>query len=343
MKSSSELYFAVSLGWTANASGKRQQQVFAEKFKQYGIEKFEFADAGYDAKTQSKQIEEFAAKKPDALFVVPADPAGIAAAVKKANASGVPVFSSDGLVPGADVVSTVMFDNYASGCATMRFLGDLLLSKHQSGNINIGMITLPSNEGWDAREHGAKYVLSQEKYSRIKVGYEWPWDSTGAVTPTNTISSWMAADTAKAIKAIWCAWDGAAFEGLVVTAQTRPEIVYTGSDGGEECYKKMQQYPKQFIMTLGESVFAMPTQLVGYAMTSLKGGRVPRIVMSAGYGITSQMILDVFSIQNEEGTVNGQTKTAWQLALDYDLPGYTDALNVVLARKKLPAVWIPQI
>jgi ribose transport system substrate-binding protein len=342
-KSPGELYFAVSLGWMENASGQRQRFSFETNFKNNGVTNYDIVDANYDPKKQSEQIEAFIAKKPDALFITPSDPVGIAEAVKKAAEAGIKVFCSDGYVPGAEVVSSVMFDNYAGGMATMQYLGDYLLATYPAGEIVIGMITLPSNEGWDAREHGAKYILSQEKYSRIRVGYEWPWDSTGAVTPTQTISSWMAADTTKAIKAIWCAWDGAAFEGLVVTAQTRPEIVYTGSDGGEECYNKMQQYPNQFVMTLGESVYAMPTQLVGYAMTSLKGGRVPRIVMSAGYGITSKMILDVFSIRNETGTVNGQTKTAWELVLDYDLPGYTDALNVILERKGLPAVWIPQI
>ena len=205
------------------------------------------------------------------------------------------------------------------------------------------MITLPSHEGWDAREHGAKAVLAQEKYGRIKVKYEWPWDSTGAVTPTDTISSWMAADTAKEIKAIWCAWDGAAFEGLAVTASTRPEIVYTGSDGGEECYKKMQQYPDQFVMTLAESVYEMPTTLVGYAMTSMNGGRIPRIVMSQGYAITSDMIMDVYEIKDKTGTVDGQELTAWQLALDYDLPGYTDALNAVLEENGKDAAWIPSV
>jgi ribose transport system substrate-binding protein len=342
-KSPGELYFAVSLGWMENASGQRQRVSFETNFKNNGVTNYDIVDANYDPKKQSEQIEAFIAKKPDALFITPSDPVGIAEATKKAAEAGIKVFCSDGYVPGAEVVSSVMFDNYAGGMATMQYLGDYLLSTYPTGDIIIGMITLPSNEGWDAREHGAKYILAQDRYSRIKVGYEWPWDSTGAVTPTQTISSWMAADTARAIKAIWCAWDGAAFEGLVVTAQTRPEIVYTGSDGGEECYNKMQQYPNQFIMTLGESVYAMPTQLVGYALTSLKGGRVPRIVMSAGYGITSKMILDVFSIRNETGTVNGQTKTAWELTVDYDLPGYTDALNLILERRGLPAVWIPQI
>jgi ABC-type sugar transport system substrate-binding protein len=342
MKSSSELYFAVSLGWTANASGKRQQQVFAEKFKQYGIVKFEFADAGYDAKTQSKQIEEFAAKKPDALFVVPADPAGIAAAVKKANAAGVPVFSSDGLVPGADVVSTVMFDNYASGCATMRFLGDLLLSKFQSssGDINIGMITLPMNEGWDAREHGAKSILAQEKYARIKVKYEWPWDATGKVTVTQTVKKWIENDGAKSLAAIWCAWDGAVFEALEVTVPARPDIVYTGSDGGEDAYKKMLQYPANFVMTVGESVYAMPAQLTDYAVAWLSGKRVPRLVMVPGYAITPEMVSDVHSIKDKKGKAAGAEKTAWEFLLDYDLPGYTAALNEILAAAGKKPAWV---
>lgn len=283
------LYFAVSLGWMENASGQRQKFAFEQAFAQNNITNFGLVDANYDAKKQSEQIEAFIAKKPDALFVTPSDPIGIAEAVSKAANSGIKVFCSDGYVPGAEVASSVMFDNYAGGKCTMQYLADRLIAQYPEGDIIIGMITLPSNEGWDAREHGAKEI-----------------------------------------KAIWCAWDGAAFEGLAVTASTRPEIVYTGSDGGEECYKKMQQYPDQFVMTLAESVYEMPTTFVGYAMTSMNGGRIPRIVMSQGYAITSDMIMDVYEIKDKTGTVDGQELTAWQLALDYDLPGYTDALNAVL-------------
>lgn len=337
------LYVAVSLGWMENASGQRQKYAFEKAFAENGITNYDIVDANYDAKKQSEQIQAFIAKKPDALFITPSDPVGIAEAVRTAAETGIKVFASDGYVPGAEVVSTVMFDNYAGGQATMEYLADLLIEKYPTGDIVIGMITLPSNEGWDAREHGARFVLSQEKYSRIKAEYEWPWDSTGAVTPTDTISSWMAADVDKNIKAIWCAWDGAAFEGLAVTTTTRPEIIYTGSDGGEECYKKMQQYPNQFVITLAESIYAMPTQLTGYALTSIEGGRVPRIVMSPGYVITSDMILEVDSIKDKTITIDGETKTAWELALDYDLPGYTEALNEVLVENGLKPSWVPSI
>lgn len=342
-KASGEKFYAVSLGWQENASGQRQKFAFEQQFKKYGITNYDIVDANYDAKKQSEQIEAFIAKKPAALFITPSDPVGIAEATKKAADAGIKVYCSDGYVPGAEVVSSVMFNNYAGGSTTMQFLADKLLEMYPEGDIVIGMITLPSNEGWDAREHGAKYVLSQPKYDRIKVKYEWPWDSTGAVTPTATISSWMAADTAKEIKAIWCAWDGAAFEGLAVTASTRPEIMYTGSDGGEECFKKMAQYPDQFIMTLAESVFAMPNQLFGYAMDIEAGKRVPRIVMSPGYAITSDMVLDVMSIKDATVKTPAGNVTAYQAMLDYDLPGYTDALNVTLQENGLDTIWVPTV
>lgn len=236
-----------------------------------------------------------------------------------------------------------MFDNFAGGQATMTYLADLLVEKYPKGDIVIGMITLPSNEGWDAREHGAKAVLVQDKYSRIKVKYEWPWDSTGAVTPTNTISSWMAADTAKDIKAIWCAWDGAAFEGLTVTSETRPEIMYTGSDGGKQCFETMAVKPDQFVATVAESVFSMPNQLVDYAMTSIAGKRIPRIVMAPGFLITSNMITDINSIKDEKTEIGGKSLTAWELLLDYDLTGYTDAINAILKDNRKTSVWTPGV
>lgn len=336
-------FYAVSLGWMENPSGQRQKFAFESKFKEYGIKNYSIVDANYDAKKQSEQIEAFIAQKPVALFITPSDPVGIAEAVKKAADAGIKVFCSDGYVPGAEVASSVMFDNYAGGKATMQYLAEKLIKKYPTGDIVIGMITLPCNEGWDAREHGADYILSQEKYSRVKVKYEWPWDSTGAVTPKDTISSWMAADTNKEIKAIWCAWDGAVFEGLNVTGESRPEIMYTGSDGGEQCFSMMQQYPDQFVMTLAESVFAMPNQLVDYAFAAINGDRIPRIVMAPGYGITSEMISDIFSIKDKTTTINGATKTAWELVLDYDLPGYTDALNVLLKDNGKTTEWIPSV
>lgn len=334
------LKFAVSLGWMENASGQRQKMSFEMAFENHGVTDYSIVDANYDAKKQSEQIKAIISQKPDALFITPSDPVGIAEAVKEAADAGIKVYCSDGFVPGASVVSTVAFDNYAGGVFTMTKLADTLLEKYPgSGDIEIAMIDLPSNEGWDARGHGAKWVLSQDKYSRIKVTKTWSWDSTGAVTPRNAVDSFLASDPDKKLKGIWAAWDGAVFEGLEATAEVRPEIIFTGSDGGRQCFEKMAAYPEQFIMTVGESVFAMPEQLVGYAMDVNRGDRVPRIVMAPGFGITTEMIQDAHSIKDYK--VNGIA--VWDLVCDYDLPGYVDMINQGLEENGLATRWQPEI
>jgi ribose transport system substrate-binding protein len=315
--------FAVSLGWMENPSGQRQRQSFEDAFKKFGISNYSIVDANYDAKKQSEQINAIIAKKPAALFITPSDPVGIADAVKKAADAGIKVYCSDGFVSGANIVSTVAFDNYAGGMFTMTLLGNKLNELYPTGDIEIALITLSANEGWDAREHGARYILSQPEYSRIKVTKEWPWDSTGAVTPRNAVDNFLAADPDKKLRAIWCAWDGAVFEGLEATASARPEILYTGSDGGRECFEKMAAYPDQFLMTVGESVYAMPELLVTYAMNFKNGQRVPRVVMIPGYGITSDLVRTIDSIRNYK--VDGISM--WDLLCDYDMPGYVDKIN----------------
>lgn len=332
--------FAVSLGWMENASGQRQKQSFEDAFKANGVTDYTIVDANYDAKKQSEQIMAIVAQKPDALFITPSDPVGIADAVKKAADSGIRVYCSDGIVPGADVVSTVAYDNYAGGVFTMTALCDYLLKTYPgTEELEIAFIDLPSNEGWDARGHGAKWVLEQPQYSRIKVTKTWSWDSTGAVTPRNAIDSFLTADPEKKLKAIWCAWDGAVFEGLEATATARPEIVYVGSDGGKQCFEKMAAYPDQFMMTVGESVYAMPEQLVGYAMDVIEGGRVPRIVMAPAYAITGEMIRDAYSIKDY--AVDG--KTVWDMVCDYDLPGYVTLINQGLKENNLTNFWTADI
>lgn len=334
-------FYAVSLGWAENASGQRQKTGFTESFEKHGITDFSIVDANYDPVTQTEQIRAFIAKNPKALFITPSDPTGIAEAVKEACDAGIPVYLSDGLVSGADVVSTVLFDNYACGQATMTYLLDKLQEKYGTTEpIKIGLVQLPSNESWHQRDLGAEDVLAQEKYANIEVAYQWSWDSTGAVTPSATISTWLAADTNKELRAIWCAWDGAAFEGLVLTGESRPEIMYTGCDGGEECWNYMINYPESFVMSAAESIYTMPRSLVQYAVNYNAGKTVPRLVLVPGYAVTSEMITDINSIRDYKV---GDT-TVWDLLLNYELPGNIDKLNQALTENGLTEnLWVPSI
>ncbi len=336
-----EGFYAVSLGWAENASGQRQKTGFIESFEKYGWTNYSIVDANYDPVTQTDQIRSFIAQHPDALFITASDPTGIAEAVREACDEGIPVYLSDGFISGADAVSTVLFDNYACGKTTMTYLLDTLQSIYGTEEtIKIGKIELPSNESWHQRDLGSDDVLALEKYSNIEVAYRWSWDSTGAVTPSATISTWLAADTNKELKAIWCAWDGAAFEGLVLTGETRPEILYTGCDGGEECWTYMLNYPDSFIMSAGENIYDMPRSLVNYAANYNEGKTVPRLVLVPGYAVTSKMIQAVDSIRDYKvGDM-----TAWELLLNYDLAGNVDLLNQALTENGLTdQLWVPSI
>ncbi|MBE0696381.1 MAG: hypothetical protein IH586_05610, partial [Anaerolineaceae bacterium] len=224
---------------------------------------------------------------------------------------------------------------------TMNYLCERLQAKYgTTDTIKIGMIMLPSNESWHQRDLGAIDVVNQDKYANIEVAYQWAWDSTGAVTPSSTISTWLAADSNNELSAIWCAWDGAAFEGLVLTGETRPEIMYTGCDGGEECWGYMLNYPESFVMSAGESIYTMPRSLVDYAIRYEEGDTVPRLVLVPGFAVTSKMIQAVDSIRDI--TVEGVT--VWDLLLSYDIPGNVDKLNDALTENGLTdSLWIPAI
>jgi ribose transport system substrate-binding protein len=301
-KDPKDMVFAISLGWMENESGQRQKYAFETAIKELGGT-YSIVDANYDAKKQSEQIEAFIKAKPDALFITPSDPVGISEAVKHAIDAGIPVFCSDGFVPGAAVTTTVAFDNFAGGAWTMEQICQKL-----GGKGKIAVIDLPSNEGWDARGQGAKWTLQQ--YPDIEIVQRWSWDSTGAVTPRMAIDNMLTACPNKGdLDAIWCAWDGAVFEGIqAVKAAGREEILFTGSDGGEHCFEVMKQSPN-FIGTVGESVYTMAYQCVFYAHQYLRGEAVPRVVMAPGIGITRDMILNV------------KVPEDWNGIGDYDIPG----------------------
>ncbi|MDR1132332.1 MAG: sugar ABC transporter substrate-binding protein [Oscillospiraceae bacterium] len=304
-----DIVVAVSLGWMENESGQRQRYTFETELAKYGITNYSIVDANYDAKKQSEQIEAFISAKPDVLFITPSDPVGIAEAVKHACDAGIPVFSSDGLIPGAAVTSTVMFDNYKGGIWTMQQICERL-----DGKGKIAIIDLPSNEGWDERGHGAKFVLKQ--YPDIEVVQTWSWDSTGAVTPRMAIDNMLTAcPNVGDLDAIWCAWDGAVFEGIqACEAAGRNEILFTGSDGGEHCFEVMKGNPN-FIATCGESIYTMGALCVEYAVDYLNGKSVPRIVMVPSIGITNDMI------------VKAQVPAGWSNLGDYDIPGNYSVLG----------------
>jgi ribose transport system substrate-binding protein len=286
---------AVSEGWGENSSAQRFDQGYKDAFKEYGWTAT-FANANYDPKLQSEQIDAFVKQKPDALFLNCSDPAGITAAVQRAIDAGVPVFTSDCYIAGAKAVTQIASNNYGMGMFNMQYI----LSKI-GDNGKIGMIGLPNNETWDLRELGARYVLRD--YPNIKIVY-WPYDSTGAVTAGQAITNMLTANPD--IKAVWCAWDDAAMQGaLAAQAAGLNDVIFTGIDGSQASFTQLQT-GGDFKETMAQSVYWMSYMDVFYANEYLNGNKAPRFVVAPVYSVTKEVLDAVPS-----GLIS------W----DYDMPG----------------------
>lgn len=73
-------------------------------------------DGQSNSQVQLGQIEDSLAKKVDAIILAPANSDELVPGVKKANEAGIPVITVDGVVSqGADIVSSVTFDNKGAG------------------------------------------------------------------------------------------------------------------------------------------------------------------------------------------------------------------------------------
>jgi ribose transport system substrate-binding protein len=307
-KDPSKLVFAVSLGWLENESGQRQRAGFEEAIKELGGTAT-YVDANYDAKKQSEQIEAIIKQNPDALFITPSDPVGITQAVQHAIDAGIPVFVSDSVIPGVKVNTTCTFDFYGGGYWAMDYLCQKL-----DGRGKIGFIDLPSNVAWDLIGQGAKWAL--KKYPNIEVVAKWSWDPTGATTPRQAIDNMLTKFPNKGdLDAIWCAWDGAAFEGVqaIKAVNREGEVLLVGCNGGHHCWEVMQASPS-FIATAAESVYQMAYLCVFYAHQFNRGEVVPYLVITPGIGVTRDMLLSPSLPKN----INLD---------DFDRPGVIDTLG----------------
>ncbi len=275
--------FCVSLGWQENESGRRQKKGFEDAFKAFGGEAT-FANANYDAKKQSEQIDAFIEMKPKAIFVTPSDPAGITQACQRAVDAGIPVFVADAIVAGVPATTSICSSDFRMGAWTMDYI-----AKRLNGKGNIAMIDLPENEAWDLRGQGARFAL--EKYPDIKVVQVHHHDSQTSISPLQAVESMLAAHPKGKLDAIWCAWDGAAQEGAeaIATAGRTDEIITTGIDGGKQAFGAIKT-GGAFKVTMAQSIYYMSYMSVRCAMDHLKGKQAPRFIISPVFAVDKKTL-----------------------------------------------------
>lgn len=97
--------------------------------------------AEFDLGKQASQIEDFIARKVDAIVVCPVDSRGIGAAIRKANEAHIPVFTADIAAQEGEVTCHIASDNVAGGRLAGEYLAKLLNGKGSVGIINQPAIT----------------------------------------------------------------------------------------------------------------------------------------------------------------------------------------------------------
>ncbi len=81
--------------------------------------------ADFDLGKQIAQIEDFIARKVDAIVVCPVDSKGIGLGIKTANKANIPIFTADIAAQEGDVVSHIASDNIAGGRLAGEFLAKI--------------------------------------------------------------------------------------------------------------------------------------------------------------------------------------------------------------------------
>jgi ribose transport system substrate-binding protein len=108
-----------------------------------------------DSAKQIAQIEEFIAKKVDAIVVCPVSSHGVGSAIKKANEAHIPVFTADIASEEGEVVCHITSDNTTGGKLAGGHLSKLLKNK---GKITI--INQSNNTAVNDRIKGFKDTLA---------------------------------------------------------------------------------------------------------------------------------------------------------------------------------------
>jgi ribose transport system substrate-binding protein len=315
----SKLRVVVALGWMANESGWSLKAGHQDGLAAIGVPESNivYFDANYDPVLQSQQIESIIESKPDALFLIPANADGLSEAVHHALEAGIPVFTTDGTVNGAqqDVTSQITNDNYGEGGAVMESL-----IKKIGYKGNVCLIKLDPNPAWKPRSDAAYDVI--KKYPDIKIVGEWSWDPTGVNTPRQAMDGFLAANPQSgSIQAVWCAWDTAAFEAIEgCKAAGRTEIIFGGHNGGVEACERIAE-GSQFVASISPRFYAQGIWAVNNALAYLNGEQIDQTIY------TPSAVLEYETL----------SKVQLQPGEDFNLverPGVAEKWGITIVQKK---------
>ncbi len=232
---------------------------------------------GMDLPTQTTQIENFITQGVDAMVVCPADSAGIAGAIRKANDAKIPVFTADIAAQGGKVVSHIASDNVQGGRLAGEYMAKLL-----AGSGEVAIVNHPVVQSVQDRVKGFREAVA--KYPGIKIVDDQAAEGKRdvAVTVTDNILQ-KHADLA----GIFAINDSSALGALAsVEHSGRKNIIIVGYDGDPEAREKIAkgcplkadavQYPREIGKVTADTV-----------ANYLEGKQVPP-VMAVRVGLINQ-------------------------------------------------------
>lgn len=113
--------------------------------------------ADFDLGKQISQIEDFVARKVDAIVLCPVDSRGVGPGVLTATQAGIPVFTADIAAENAPVVCHIASDNVAGGRLAGEYMAKMLGGKGAVAIINQPVVTSVLDRVQGFREAIARY------------------------------------------------------------------------------------------------------------------------------------------------------------------------------------------
>jgi ribose transport system substrate-binding protein len=112
--------------------------------------------AEFDLGKQAAQIEDFVARKVDAIVVCPVDSKGVGPGIRRANAAGIPVFTADIAAQEGYVACHIASDNVAGGRLAGEYLAKLL-----NGTGKLAIVNQPAITSVLDRVEGFRQAISK--------------------------------------------------------------------------------------------------------------------------------------------------------------------------------------
>ena len=166
-----------------------------------GIKFIEIAPGNQDLSKQLAAIEDMISRKVDAIAIAPIDSKGVAPAVRKAIAAGIPVVALDTAVDGADVTSFVATDNLNAALGQGKWAGNQV----QDGDTIIYVTGDQSSSTGQERRKGFIDGVNAVRKNVNIVEIPTTWDQTQA---QNGVEAALRKNPNA--KVIGCAWDAGA-------------------------------------------------------------------------------------------------------------------------------------